>query len=153
MHNGNAGHMPARATRAFTLIELMIVIAIISVLAAILIPNFLHARAQSVTSACEENEKLLATAEEEYSVDNGGLYIAFGSMTTPYLASVPTDPVKKGNTYSITTTSGTYGSYQITDAGGHDSTTLVSTLLDGGGGNCVNCTSIVYDQNSGIRGK
>lgn len=154
MHQHTADRRPAPSARAFTLIELMIVIAIISVLAAILIPNFLHARAQSVTAACEENEKLLATAEEEYSVDNGGLYIAFGSMTTPYLASVPTDPVKKGNVYSITTTSGTYGSYQITDAGGHDSTTLVSTLLEGGGGaSCATCTSIVYDQNSGIHGK
>ena len=78
-------------------------IAIISILAAILIPNFMHARAESVTSACEMNEKMLATAEEEYSVDNGGLYIAIASLTTPYLSANLTDPVKKGNTYSINT--------------------------------------------------
>jgi type IV pilus assembly protein PilA len=48
--------------KGFTLIELMIVIAIIAILAAILIPNFLHARAESKTSACEGNLKQLATA-------------------------------------------------------------------------------------------
>jgi len=145
---------PARLKRAFTLIELMIVIAIISVLAAILIPNFLHARSQSVTSSCEENEKMLATAEEEYSVDNGGLYVAFTSLTTPYLTFVPSDPVKKGNAYTINTAFASYGSYQISDAGGHDSTTMINVLLEGGGGtSCSACTSVLYDQNSGIRGK
>ncbi len=154
MHKTTTSHIPAPMARAFTLIELMIVIAIISILAAILIPNFMHARAQSVSAACEDNEKQLATAEEEYSVDNNGAYVAFSSMTTPYLTSVPTDPVKKGNRYTITTTSGTYGSYQITDAGGHDSTTLPPVLLEGGAGaSCSTCTSILYDQNSGIRGK
>jgi prepilin-type N-terminal cleavage/methylation domain-containing protein len=154
MHKTTTDHTPASMARAFTLIELMIVIAIISILAAILIPNFLHARAQSVSAACEANEKQLATAEEEYSVDNAGAYVAFSSLTTPYLAWMPTDPVKKGNSYSIATSSGTYGSYQITDSGAHDSTTLTSTLLEGGAGaSCSTCTSIVYDQNSGIRGK
>lgn len=140
-------------SRAFTLIELMIVIAIISVLAAILIPNFLHARAQSVTAACEMNEKMLATAEEEYAVDNGGLYIALGSLTTPYLLTLPTDPVNKGNTYSIVTTLGAYGSYQISDSGGHDTTTTTSMIQDGSSASCTACASVLWDQNSGIRGK
>lgn len=139
--------------RAFTLIELMIVIAIISILAAILIPNFLHARSESVTASCEMNEKMLATAEEEYSVDNSGTYIALTALTTPYLDALPTDPVKKGNPYTINTTFGAYGSYQITDSGGHDSTTTVSILQDGSTSACTSCTSVLYDQNSGIRGK
>ncbi len=139
--------------RGFTLIELMIVIAIISILAAILIPNFLHARAESVTSACEMNEKMLATSEEEYSVDNGGAYVALSSLTTPYLLSMPTDPVKKGNAYSINTTVGAYGSYQISDAGSHDSSTMLYVTQDGSSSACSSCTSVVWDQNSGIRGK
>jgi len=139
--------------RGFTLIELMIVIAIISILAAILIPNFMHARNESQTSGCEMNEKMLATAEEEYSVDNGGFYISLSSLTTPYLLTVPTDPVKKGNTYSINTASGSYGSYQISDSGGHDSTTMATVTLDGSSTPCSTCTSVVWDQNTGIRGK
>ena len=147
------GLTPAPLSRAFTLIELMIVIAIISILAAILIPNFLHARAESLTAGCEDYEKQLATAEEEYSVDNGGTYIAFGSLTTPYATTIPTDPAKKGGTYSINTAIGSYGSYQISDQGGHDSTTLVNVIQDGSSSNCSTCVSILYDQNSGIRGK
>ena len=131
----------------------MIVIAIISILAAILIPNFLHARSESVTSACEMNEKMIATAEEEYSVDNGGLYIAVASLTTPYITQVPTDPVHAGNVYTINTTFGTYGSYEVSDAGGHDSTTTTNIILEGSTGNCTNCTTLLWDQNSGVRAK
>lgn len=139
--------------RAFTLIELMIVIAIISILAAILIPNFLHARSESVTSACEMNEKLLATAEEEYSVDNGGQYTAIASLTTPYITGTPTDPVKAGNLYTINVTSGAYGSYEVSDSGGHDSTTLLQVIQEGTTTPCSACTTLLWDQNSGVRGK
>ena len=141
--------------KGFTLIELMIVIAIIAILAAILIPNFLHARAESVTAACEGNEKQLATAEEEYSVDNAGTYVVLTGLTTPYLSIIVTDPVAKANTYTLTLggSSSAFGSYQITDQGGHDSTTTTSLTVDGSTTACATCVSVVYDQNSGIRGK
>lgn len=86
--------------KGFTLIELMIVIAIIAILAAILVPNFLRARAQSQLSACEANEKSLATALEMYSTDNNGNYPT-GALLTPgvltlitptYLRTLPTCP-------------------------------------------------------------
>ena len=140
-----------RSQKGFTLIELMIVIAIIAILAAILIPNFLHARAEAQTSGCEGNEKQIATALEEYAVDNNGKYVG-GTVTstllgTLYLGVTPTDPVNSSN-YSVNTTAGgTYGSYQITDTGGHDTTTTKS--LPGGPGN----GSIIYNQNSGIAAK
>ncbi|MBC5825972.1 MAG: prepilin-type N-terminal cleavage/methylation domain-containing protein [Candidatus Eremiobacteraeota bacterium] len=135
--------------KGFTLIELMIVIAIIAILAAILIPNFLHARSESQTAACEGNEKQIATALEEYAVDNRGTYGAGGAVTSTllgstYLGVTPKDPVNAG-TYSVTTTAGTYGSYQITDTGGHDQTTTGVTL---GGG-----VSILYNQSSGLTSK
>jgi type IV pilus assembly protein PilA len=141
--------------KGFTLIELMIVIAIIAILAAILIPNFLHARAEAVTAACEGNEKQIATAEEEYAVDNGGSYATTAQLTTPYLSVIVTDPVARGNTYSINTTAsaGTYGSYEIVDQGGHDSTTTVNlTQLSGASCAGANCTSVIYAQDSGIHG-
>ncbi len=139
--------------KGFTLIELMIVIAIIAILAAILIPNFLHARAESVTAACEGNEKQLATAEEEYSVDHGGTYVLFTGLTTPYLSVVVTDPVHSGNAYSITIPGGgPNGSYLIADVGGHDTTTTTS-LTDTTGAAGTTFQSILYAQASGIHGK
>jgi len=138
--------------KGFTLIELMIVIAIIAILAAILIPNFLHARNESVTAACEGNEKQLATAEEEYSVDNGGAYASLTVLTTPYISVVITDPVKKGNKYTVVIPGGgTNGSYEIDDSGGHDTTTTTS-LTQSGGAACTACSSIIYAQSSGIHG-
>ena len=138
--------------KGFTLIELMIVIAIIAILAAILIPNFLHARAESVTAACEGNEKQLATAEEEYSVDNGGAYASLSALTTPYISTTITDPVKKGNAYTVTIPgTGANGSYQIVDSGGHDTTTTTN-LTQTGGAACASCASVLYAPASGIHG-
>jgi prepilin-type N-terminal cleavage/methylation domain-containing protein len=146
-----------RAPRAgFTLIELMIVIAIISVLAAILIPNFLHARAESQTVACEGNEKQIATAIEEYAVDTGGLYppsaavnAALLGPTKPYLTNTPLDPVTltvykfvtPATNAKCTVVSGT--SYEIDDAGGHDGNVQIAngTLGD---------KSVIYCSGSGI---
>jgi prepilin-type N-terminal cleavage/methylation domain-containing protein len=142
------------ARRGFTLIELMIVIAIIAILAAILIPNFLHARAESVTAACEGNEKQLATAEEEYAVDNAGAYASAAALTTPYLSVIVTDPALAGNPYTITIPAARAadGSYQISDLGAHDSSTMTS-LTQSAGAACTTCVSVMYYQASGIHAK
>jgi len=88
--------------RGFTLIELMIVVAIIAILAGILIPNFTHARAQAQTAACEANLREIATAFELYYADNQQYPAAAGATNvTPaalalngvnYLNTVPQDP-------------------------------------------------------------
>ena len=141
--------------KGFTLIELMIVIAIIAILAAILIPNFLHARAESVTAACEGNEKQLATAEEEYAVDNAGSYATAAQLTTPYLSVIVTDPAKAGNAYTVTLNAAANinGSYLIADAGNHDSSTTTSLSITSAATACTACASVVYAQASGIHGK
>src|SRR5437762_14010118 len=60
-----------RGQAGFTLIELLIVVAILAILAAVLIPNFLRARAPSHLAASKGNLKNLATALERYFVENG----------------------------------------------------------------------------------
>ena len=129
--------------KGFTLIELMIVIAIIAILAAILIPNFLHARAESQTSACEGNLKQIATALEEYAVDNSGNYPATGVVAVAlfaggknpgavYMSAPPNDPVSglaynfiNGATVDCPLGGATVG-YEIIDQAGHDPTTTGS---------------------------
>jgi len=83
-----------RNERGFTLIELLIVVAIIAILAAILIPNFLRARAQSQFAASKGNLKNLATALESYFVDRGSYPAALIDLAAgqAYLRAVPNDP-------------------------------------------------------------
>ncbi len=77
--------------RGFTLIELLIVVAIIAILAAILIPNFLRARAQSQLSATKGNLKNTATALESYFVDNSTYPTTLAQMQPNYIRAVPND--------------------------------------------------------------
>ena len=56
--------------KGFTLIELMIVIAIIGILAAIAIPQFSAYRTRSFNSAAQADLRNAATAQEAYFVDN-----------------------------------------------------------------------------------
>ena len=59
-----------RKNEGFTLIELMIVVAIIGILAAIAIPQFSAYRTRSFNSAAEADIRNAATAQEAYYVDN-----------------------------------------------------------------------------------
>lgn len=59
-----------RSKKGFTLIELMIVVAIIGILAAIAIPNFLKFQAKSKTSEAKGNLKAIYVAEAAYFGEN-----------------------------------------------------------------------------------
>ena len=55
----------------FTLVEIMIVVAIIGLLAAIAIPNFVRARQTSQTNACINNLRQLDAAIQQYALEKG----------------------------------------------------------------------------------
>lgn len=55
----------------FTLVEIMIVVAIIGLLAAIAIPNFVHARAKSQATACINNLRQIDSAVQQFCMESG----------------------------------------------------------------------------------
>ena len=61
---------PDRANRAFTLIEIMIVVAIIALLCAIAIPNMLRARKRSQAVSVLTDLRLIDAAMDQYSIEN-----------------------------------------------------------------------------------
>ena len=64
----------ARSTRAFTLVELLVVIGIVALLIGILMPVLSRARAQANRAACLSNIKQLGTAILMYCDDNDGWF-------------------------------------------------------------------------------
>jgi prepilin-type N-terminal cleavage/methylation domain-containing protein len=72
----------------FTLVEIMIVVAIIGLLAAIAIPNFVHSRAKSQATACINNMRQIDYAIQQFAMETGkssGYQINFPSDLTPYI--------------------------------------------------------------------
>jgi len=71
----------------FTLVEIMIVVAIIGILSAIALPNLVHARQTSQTNACINNLRQIDAAIQEFALENNvaGSSIVDGSMIAPYL--------------------------------------------------------------------
>ena len=57
-------------SKGFTLVEIMIVVAIIGLLAAIAVPNFVQARTSARTSTCVNNLRLIAAAKDQAALEN-----------------------------------------------------------------------------------
>jgi prepilin-type N-terminal cleavage/methylation domain-containing protein len=66
--------------KAFTLIELLIVVAIIAILAAIAVPNFLEAQTRAKVSRAKTDMRSLATGLEAYMVDNNAYPLCNNEM-------------------------------------------------------------------------
>ena len=56
--------------QGFTLVEIMIVVAIIGLLAGIALPNFIKARATSQTNACINNLRQIDAAKQQWALEN-----------------------------------------------------------------------------------
>jgi prepilin-type N-terminal cleavage/methylation domain-containing protein len=94
----------------FTLVEIMIVVAIIGLLAAIAIPNFVRARATSQKNACINNLRQIDGAIQQWALENNQGINATVTTTDikPYIRLTSTSqlpPCPGGGTYAVTTTS------------------------------------------------
>ena len=83
-----------RSKKGFTIIELLIVVVIIGVLAAIAIPKFANTKDKTYVAAMKSDLRNLATYEKQYAADNNGAYFS-GTATSvsPLQGFVPSQNV------------------------------------------------------------
>ena len=128
-----------RKSRAFSLVELLIVIIIIAVLAAVAIPRFANSTTRSKESALRANLKLFRNAVELYKADTGAYPSALADLVAasapangldasgasvpilaadwkgPYLNSLENDPISQA-AFTYSTSSPTVG--KVTSSAG-----------------------------------
>ncbi len=94
--------------RGFTLLELLIVIAIVGILVSIGVVSYSSAQKKARDSRRTSDVKAIQNAWEQYYADNSGTYPASCTVDASYLpAGLPTDP-KTGDAYSVSCTDTTY---------------------------------------------
>ena len=101
--------------KGFTLAEIMIVVAIIALLAAIAIPNLLTARRTANEAAAKATVRSLSTAAEVFSTSHSGSYPADVAELTAFITSAPNycaaggaNTLVQGYNYSCTLAAGGY---------------------------------------------
>ena len=94
--------------KGFTLIEIMIVIAVVGILATIAITTFVSSRKTAMKSACRMNMRQLEETVLRYVVDNNGSFPAeLNNLTPDYIRKIPVCPVvTDDNTYIYNSTDG-----------------------------------------------
>lgn len=98
--------------KGFTLVEIMIVVAIIALLAAIAIPNLLRAKISANDALAKSNLRTISTAAETYYTTENGSYPAnegvLTGATPPYLPKAYCGQTISGFTYACTWAAGSY---------------------------------------------
>ena len=109
----------------FTLVEIMIVVAIIGLLAAIAIPNFIHARTSSQTNACINNLRQIDSVKQQWALENKQIPSATPNPTDiqPYLGrgtggTIPWCPLDSTETFATSYTMNSIQTPPLCNLGG-----------------------------------
>ena len=95
--------MKLRSKLGFTLLELLIALAFLSLLAALLFPVFAHAREKARQTACASNLRQIGMATMQYGSDNDGLHCGHADDSGPvtmwsFCWNIRTPPVQTVDT-------------------------------------------------------
>lgn len=119
--------------RGFTLVELMIVVALIGILTSIAFPLYANVQARARVSKARADLRVLATASAVYAAHAGSFPASLNTLTTvskvngitigPFLRTIPSRPNTTWTNYTYTRlTGGT--TFRITTASTKDGASL-----------------------------